>query len=407
MFLVGSFLCGKAGSMGALIASRALQGLGAGAIQPLALTIIGDLFDLHERSRMQGVFAAVWGLAGLVGPLVGGAIVHTIGWRWIFWINLPFGLASAAVLVLAYHETPERQEHRLDVAGGALLTVAVLAALLVARSRSAALVAVPVALVAGALFFAVERRAREPLLPLDLFSERVIAVSSLAGALMGAAMISAITYVPLWVQSVLGASPTAAGAAIAPMSVGWPLASVLSGRLLPRVGYRPLLFAGFATSAMAAILLAVALRPGASVPSIQAPTLLYGAGLGLANTPLVIAIQTSVPWNRRGIATASTMFFRTIGGTLSVGLLGGVLAHALAGEGMQADAVEKLLGPARSSLAPAAVARVAGALQGAMTIVFWAVAAIAVVAFAAVLRFPHVEIAPPARRGAEVAAEKP
>ncbi len=395
LFLVGSFMCGKAGSMGALIAWRALQGIGAGGIQPLTITIVGDLFDLHERSRMQGIFGAVWGLAGLVGPLVGGAIVHTIGWRWIFWINIPFGLASAIVLLLAYNETPERHEHRLDVGGGALLTVAVLAALLAVRSVSEALVAVPVALVAGVAFLAVERRAREPLLPLALFSERVIAVSSLAGTLMGAAMTPAITFVPLWVQSVLGTSPTMAGAAIAPMAIGWPIASTVSGRYLPRVGYRPLLFAGFATSASAAVLLAMVLKPGASVPAIQALTLLYGAGLGMANTPLVIAIQTSVPWNRRGVATASTMFFRTIGGTLAVGLLGGVLAHALSGAGMQADAVEKLLGPARATLDRAVVARGAGALQGAMAIVFWAVAAIALAAFASVLRFPHVAIAPP------------
>ncbi len=404
LFLVGSLMAGKAGSMGALIAWRALQGIGAGGIQPLTITIVGDLFDLHERSRMQGIFGAVWGLAGLVGPLVGGAIVHTVGWRWIFWINIPFGLASAAVLVLAYHERPERHEHRLDLGGGVLLTAAVVAALLAVRSVSQALVAVPVALVAGALFLAVERRAREPLLPLDLFSIRIIAVSSLAGVLMGAAMTPTVTFIPLWVQSVLGASPTAAGAAIAPMAIGWPIASAVSGRFLPRLGYRPLLFGGFAMSAVAALLLPVVLRPGASVPSIQALMLLYGAGLGTANTPLVIAIQTSVPWNRRGVATASTMFFRTIGGTLAVGILGGVLAHALSGAGMQSDSVEKLLGPARATLDPALVARVAGALQSSMTIVFWAITAIALAAFVAVLRFPLVEIAPRAASAASRAA---
>ncbi len=407
IFLAGSLLCGQAGSMGALIAWRALQGLGAGAIQPVTLTIVGDLFDFHERSRMQGIFGAVWGVAGLVGPLVGGAIVHAVGWRWIFWLNLPFGAASAAVLALAYHEHRERHEHRLDVLGAALLSAAVVAALLAARSRAAGLVAVPVALAAGGLFLAVERRASEPLLPLDLFSQRVMAVSSLAGTLMGAAMISTVTYVPLWVQSVLGAAPTVAGAAIAPMAIGWPVASAVSGRALPRVGYRRLLVGGFATSAAAALALALVLRPGASVLSIQALTALYGVGLGTANTPLVIAIQTSVPWNRRGVATASTMFFRTIGGTLAVGLLGGVLAHALAVAGIGADAAEKILGPERAALSTAVLDRVAGALQSAMAVVFWAVAAIAAAAFGAVLRFPHVEIAPRPGTGGGVAAEEP
>jgi EmrB/QacA subfamily drug resistance transporter len=395
LFLVGSFACGHAGSMGELILWRAVQGLGAGAIQPVTLTIVGDLFDVHERARMQGVFGAVWGIAGLVGPLLGGAIVHTVGWRWIFWVNLPFGLASAAVLALAYHERPERHEHQLDVGGAALLCVAVLAALLAARSREVGLVAIPVALVAGAGFVLVERRAREPLLPLDLFSQRVIAVTSGASVLMGAAMLATVTYVPLWVQSVLGGSPTVAGAAIAPMAVGWPLASIVSGRLLPRLGYRRLLVAGFATTAVAALLLALALRPGAHVVLVQALTALYGVGLGLANTPLVISIQTSVPWNRRGVATASTMFFRTIGGTLAVGLLGGVLAHAVGGAGLGADAAEKLLGPERATLDPAVLAAISGALQRAMGLVFWTGAVIAAATFAVVLGFPHVEI--PAR----------
>jgi EmrB/QacA subfamily drug resistance transporter len=394
LFLTGSLACGQAGSMAALIAWRAVQGLGAGAMQPMTFTIIGDLFDVHERGRMQGLFGAVWGLAGLVGPLVGGAIVHTVGWRWVFWVNLPFGLASAAVLALAYHERPERHEHRLDVGGAALLAVAVVATLLAARSRGEGLVAIPVAVAAAAAFLWVEARAREPLLPLDLFRTRVVAIASASGTLMGAAMLGTVTFVPLWVQSVLGLPPTSAGAAIAPMALGWPVASAISGRLVPRLGYRPLLRAGFATSAAAALLAAMALRPGAPLPLIQAIMAGYGAGLGLANPPLLIAVQTSVPWNRRGVATASTLFFRTIGGTLAVGILGGVLAHALAGAGARPDLVEKLLGPERATLDPAVVAPLAGALQRAMTVVFGAGAAIACAAFATVLAFPKVDVAP-------------
>jgi EmrB/QacA subfamily drug resistance transporter len=403
LFLLGSSACGWAGSMSALIAWRAVQGLGAGALQPITFTIVGDLFDVHERGRMQGLFGAVWGLAGLVGPLVGGAIVHTVGWRWIFWVNLPFGIASGAVLLSAYHERPERHEHRLDVAGAALLAVAVVAALAAARSTRAALAGAPVAILATAAFLAVERRAKEPLLPLDLFASRVISVSSAAGAFMGAAMMATVTFVPLWVQSVLGAPPTSAGAAIAPMAIGWPIASAISGRLIARVGYRRLLFAGFALTATSAVILAVVLRPGASLRAIQLVTACFGAGLGLANPPLLIAVQTSVPWNRRGIATASTIFFRTIGGTIAVGLLGGALAHGLARAGADPAFVEKLLGPERAALDPAAVASVSAALQDAMAVVFWAGALIATGAFLVSLAFPRVEIAPPRVPGADQA----
>jgi EmrB/QacA subfamily drug resistance transporter len=394
LFLVGSTGCGFAGSMEALIAWRAIQGIGAGAIQPVGLTIIGDLFDVRERARMQGLFGAVWGLAGLVGPVLGGAIVHALGWRWIFWMNLPFGIASAAVLAVAYHERPERHPHRLDLAGAALLSAAVVALLAAARSRPAALAALPAAAIALVAFVLVERRAREPLLPLDLFAQRVMAVSSASGALLGAAMLATVTYVPLWVQGVLGASPTAAGAAIAPMAVGWPIASTMAGRLLPRLGYRRLLLGGFTTTALAGAGLALLLRPGASILVVQALTFAYGLGLGLANTPLIIAVQTSVPWNRRGIATASTMFFRTIGGTLSVGVLGGVLAAALGRAGAAPGIAERLLGPERATLAPAQAAAVSGALQAAMGMVFWSVAGIAASALLVATRFPRLTVEP-------------
>jgi MFS family permease len=223
-----------------------------------------------------------------------------------------------------------------------------------------------------------------------------MAVSSAAGALLGAAMLGSLTYVPLWVQSVLGLPPTSAGAAIAPMAIGWPIASAISGRLVPRLGYRRLLFAGFALAAAAAVLLALLLRPAASLLSVQLLMATYGAGLGTANPPLLIAIQTSVPWNRRGVATASTLFFRTIGGTLAVGLLGGVLSNALTGAGAAPAFVEKLLGPERVALDPAQVAAVSGTLQSAMSTVFWTGAVVGVAAFLVVLWFPHVAIAPAA-----------
>jgi MFS family permease len=334
----------------------------------------------------------VWGVAGLAGPLLGGALVHWLSWRWVFYVNVPLGLGCAAVLQAAYHEKVERHDHRLDLAGALLLAGAVLALLAATRSRATGAWALPAALLLGLLFVVVERRAAEPLVPLDLFAHRVIGVASATGALVGAAMIATVTFVPLYVQSVLGGSPTAAGGAIAPMAVGWPIASALSGRVLHRVGYRPLIRGGLTISFLAAVGLALLLRPGVPGWLPQLLTALYGVGLGLANTPTVIAVQTSVPWNRRGVATASTMFFRTIGGTVAVGVLGGLLAATLGGGPATPEQVEQLLGPERALLDPSLLVAVSGALQAGMTRLFWASAAIAGAALLVGLAFPAVAV---------------
>jgi EmrB/QacA subfamily drug resistance transporter len=394
IFLAGSFLCGIADGMYELILFRAIQGIGAGAIQPAALTIVGDLFDVHQRARVQGLLAAMWGFAGLIGPVLGGVIVQWLSWRWIFYINIPPGLACAAVLLFAYHEKVEPRKHRLDFAGAVLLSLTVVLALLAARSREEAAAFVPAAAVCLALFLWTERGAPEPLLPLDLFTQPVIAVASASGVLVGAAMISVVTYVPLYVQGVLAGSPTDAGSAIAPLSVGWPIASTLSGRLLPRIGFRAPIRGGLGVASGAALLLALLLRPGVDLWVPRVLTFIYGLGLGFANTPLIIAVQSCVPWERRGIATASTMFSRTIGGTLSVGILGGVLAAALSGSGAPAGAVDRLLGPGRDLLPPAVVRGISGALQSGMERILWAVAAIAFAGFAVSLFFPALKVPP-------------
>jgi MFS family permease len=287
----------------------------------------------------------VWGVAGLIGPLLGGIIVKYLSWRWVFFINVPAGIAAAGLLVVALHENVEHRQHSLDWAGAALLTIGLTALLIGVHGGSATLVGLPVAVASMALFFYVEGRAPEPVLPLDLFRQRVMAVSTVAGALVGAGMISMITYVPLYVQGVLGGSPTEAGSAITPMVIGWPIASAISGRVLPRVGFKLLVRWGLAISAVAAVALAILLKPGASLHVPQAMSMAFGLGLGIANTALLIAVQTSVEWRQRGVATASTMFARTIGGTLAVGVLGALLSAALQHDGsLPADAADRLLG---------------------------------------------------------------
>src|SRR3989441_3156216 len=371
-----------------------LLSLSMAAMETTTLTIVGDIYNLEERSRMQGVFGAVWGVAGLVGPLLGGIIVKYLSWRWVFFINVPAGIASAALLAVALHEEVEHRPHSLDLPGAGLLTLGLTALLFGAHGGRSSLIALPLAAACLLLFVLVERRAAEPVLPLDLFRQRVMAVATAAGTLVGAGMISMVTYVPLYVQGVLGGSPTQAGSAITPMVIGWPIASAISGRALPRVGFRILVRSGLVISAVAAGALALLLRPGMSLHVPQAMSAVFGLGLGLANTALLIAVQTSVEWRQRGVATASTMFARTIGGTLAVGVLGGILSAAVLRDGtLPPGAADRLLGPEHGAgLDPAVVSSLSASLQAGLGTVFWAIAGISVAAAITSLFFPRIPI---------------
>jgi EmrB/QacA subfamily drug resistance transporter len=391
LFLIGSTASGFSGSMNQLIVFRTVQGLGAGAMQPVALTIVGDIFNLEERARMQGLFGAVWGLAGLVGPVLGGLIVKTLSWHWVFFVNIPFGLSSAVLLVIALHENVEHKRHALDLGGAGFLAVAVVALLMGSGSRNLIL-PLAVAAVFFAAFIVVERRVAEPILPLDLFRLPVMSVGSLAGILIGGSMLAAVTYVPLFVQGVLKGSPTEAGNAITPMVIGWPIASALGGRVLPRVGYRPLIWLGLVLSVGASIGLALTAGPGRGLTGIRWSMAAFGAGLGFANTALLIAVQTSVAWKQRGVATASTMFFRSIGGALAIGVTGGVLARALAADpSIPADAANQLLGPSHGRLlSPDILHRLAEALTLGLDRVFWIICGLAAGALVSTFFFPKL-----------------
>ena len=407
LFLVGSIACGavpsgSAASMPMLIAFRALQGLGAGSMQPIAMTVVGDIFDLEQRSRVQGLFGAAWGFFGLVGPLLGGFMVDHLSWRWVFLMNIPFGIAAVFLIVTYLHEHVDRRERAVDWAGAALLTLGV-GALLVATDRPRLVekaVAAAIAIVLLGLFVVVERRAKEPVLPFELFSRPVLAVSSPVGAMIGGSMMGILTYVPLYVQAVLRGSPTDAGSAITPMVIGWPIASTIGGRLLPRVGFRPLIWTGLFITAVSGVVLAL-FGTHDSLWAMRWTTLAFGLGMGFANTALVISVQTSVPWHERGVATASTMFFRTIGGALAVGVMGGVLNGALAKDpSIPEKATSQILTrEGIKSMDPVVLAKLGDVLGGALGTVFWIVGGMGVVAFLVSLGFPKAtrEGAPAAR----------
>lgn len=390
LFLLGSGLSGMASGIGPLIAFRALQGLGAGAVQTTAMTIIGDLFTLKERAKIQGFFAAVWGVAGISGPLLGGFIVKSVSWRWIFYINLPFGLASTAVLLFAYRETITKKDRHLDWQGAALLTFGAVALLAAASGvYPGQLGLAGLALLAA--FVRVEATAAEPILPLGLFKQRLIATASVIGALAGAAMFSIVTYLPLYIQGAASGSPTEAGAALTPMMLGWPLASTLTGRLVPRHGFKLFVTLGTLLTALSTVALALGIANHLPLAVLYAATFVFGFGMGLTNTAVLLSVQTSVPWEQRGVATASTMFFRTIGGTMVVGILGSYLAEVLRRNGdLSAGVINDLLGPLHGgNLAPDVLMRLHQALAGALTPIFMVVAAIGGMFFLFGLLFPR------------------
>jgi EmrB/QacA subfamily drug resistance transporter len=337
-FIIGSAACGAAPSMLMLIVFRAVQGIGAGAVFPVTMTIIGDLFSLEQRARMQGLFSSVWGVSSVAGPLVGGTLVDSIGWRWIFYLNLPIGIVATTLIALFFRERFEHREHILDLRGAIYLTTALTALLLLLIEGGDAWpwLSLPTFLLGvvglGSLGFFLheETHASEPLVPLDLFRSRIIAVSLLGALFAGIIMISVSFEVPLYVQGVLGQDAFHAGLALAPLSVGWPLAAVFSGRLAIRYGYR-----ATATTGMAIDVVSVALLLTLGLHSSFAAVCVYGffigVGLGLSATPMLIAIQGAVTWARRGIATATSMFVRSFGSVAGLAVMGAIINSATAG----------------------------------------------------------------------------
>lgn len=384
-FLFGSALCGVAQTLDQLIVFRAIQGLGAGGLFPASVTLIGDLYKLEERGKVQGLFAANWAVSSLLGPAIGGLVTDALSWRWVFYLNLPAGLASIILLAI-YLREPKRSVSRrdLDVAGSVLVfcgTALLLVGLLEGGqwgwSSPATLAAFVLAGLALVGFWLQERRAADPVMPLDLFANRVIAVSAVQSAVLGGIVFLASAFVPILGQGVLGGTALSAGMLLAPISLGWPIASTLAGRLLMAVGYRRLMIVGSVLSFVsAAVIAGVIAEPPVERTLVLLTMFGLGFGLGLVSTPQLVAVQTAVPWERRGVATSSLQFFRSIGGALAVSVGGALLAARLTGElGAHADA---LLAPARrGALAPELVQRLSSGLLLGLGPVFLGLAGLA------------------------------
>jgi EmrB/QacA subfamily drug resistance transporter len=397
IFLVGSVLCGLAHTFPQLILCRAIQGLGAGGVSPIATTIVGDIYTLEERGRIQGIFAGIWAAASLIGPLLGGMITDTLTWRWIFYLNIPFGLLSAVMLQRFMREEARRTEHRLDVLGTLSLTAAVtllLLALLEGPGTWGWLDVHTLGLLAGAgaglaLFLWQERRAPEPMLPLDLFDNRLIAVASVGNVLIGALLYALTAYIPMFGQGVLGGSAMMAGSILAPILLGWPIASTLAGRFLMRIDYRRMAIVG-GVMVIAGTALLVHLDEHTSRTWIWISMLITGFGLGSVSMPCLLGVQNAVPWQRRGVATSSVQFFRSIGGAVAVAALGALLnarLQAVAGSGVDANAI---LEPAlRARLDLATLHKLSSALLHGLQGTFVAIAALSAAFLVTALLFPR------------------
>jgi EmrB/QacA subfamily drug resistance transporter len=391
VFVLGSAACGFAHSMPFLIVARAVQGLGAGALVPLAMTIIGDIFTLDERAKMQGLFSGVWGLSSVVGPILGGFITDQLSWRWVFYINLPVGIAAMAIIGFALVEPKRHDRPKIDYLGAFVLTVAVTLLLLILGERvslRSLLLLIPVVAL-FAWFVRIERRAPDPVVPFALFRNRVVSVSIVVGFLAGVAMFAAITFVPLFAQGVLGATATGAGSLLTPLLLSWVLASIVGGRLLIKIGSRPLVIAGLIFMIAGFFLLSRFYR---TTPHwvLVADLVLVGCGLGLVMLTLLIAAQHSVPREQLGITTSLNQFSRSIGGALGVALLGAVLASGLASFSADPNA---LVNPAaRAHMPPATLAALQHALEGTLHNIFLVSAILVAISLAVAFTLPRGKV---------------
>ncbi len=340
IFLLGSLLCALAQNVSQLVGARVVQGLGAGGLLPLAQTAIADLFSPRERGRYQGLIGAMWAIAAIAGPLLGGTLTDAASWRWIFWLNLPLGIIALVVVMKTMPAHHQRREHTVDVAGAITLSIAVVCVLLACSwggSRypwlSPEVLGVGiVGVLAFLAFLRIAGRVPEPLLPLSLFKGRVFSVSSMASVTFGAMMFAVTIYVPLYVQGAQGRSATASGFALIPLLLTWTVMSFVCGQMIARTGrYRAFPIVGSLFVILGAVLLSM-LDSGSSAVDVGIAVAVVGIGMGTMVQTYIIATQNAVDSSVVGTATAALQFFRSMGGSLAVAGLGALLAARLSAE---------------------------------------------------------------------------
>lgn len=335
LFLLGSLLCGFAWSMPALVGFRLMQGVGAGSILPVAMTILGDLYPGEKRAAVQGWLSSTWALAALSGPLLGGIIVEQASWPWVFWINVPICLVVMVGFQLYFHETVEPRRRSVDAGGAALFTLAVAALFFVITESEKLAWSDPLMVGALALFAAAmplfvwqERRAPEPMLAFHLWTHRVLATANLQAAIGGMMLIGMTALLPVYVQGVLGGSAIVAGFTLTVFSIGWPVASVVGGRVIRRLDARNTMRLGGVVYVVSSLFI-LGLTPTTSPVFIGFCTFFMGFGMGLMNLVCILLIQGAVQWNERASATASYLFARMLGSAIGVTFLGAIVNAVL------------------------------------------------------------------------------
>jgi EmrB/QacA subfamily drug resistance transporter len=403
LFLLGSTLCGLAQSMNFLIGARAVQGLGGGGLFVLVLSVIGDVVPPRERGKIQGVFAAVFSLSAVLGPLLGGWFVDAFSWHWIFFINLPLGALAMAGFAAGFSATSTRETHKIDWAGAATLTL-VLGSLTLVTSLGGrsfgwsswqALGLIGLCGSSLLAFIAIERRAAEPILPPALFSENVFLYTSIIGFITGASLFGAVTFLPLYLQIAKGISPTVSGLMLVPMTMGIVLTSTLAGQYMGRTGrYRILPMLGTVLIFIGALLLTQVARDTSTLV-FSGSIAVLGLGLGCIFPVVTTAVQNAVPREMLGTATAAGVMFRQVGGSLAVAVFGAMFAGRMAMElgGAAVDLGGEIGPQMMETLSPEVQATVAGAVITALHPIYWVVAGLAVLGFGAALMLREIPLA--------------
>lgn len=339
LFLIGSALCGLSQSMEQLIMYRAVQGIGAGALMPMTITIIGDVFSYEKRAKAQAIIGSIWGIAGIFGPLVGGFFVDYLSWHWIFYINIPFGLIAMYLIGKNLEEKIEKRKRSIDF-GGAITfiigTVALLYALLsggneIAWNDQTMVYLFTTAFIFLFIFIIIQLKVAEPMIPFRLFKNRYLLIANLCGLLLGSILIGLTAFLPLWVQGVLELAATSSGLTLIPMSIGWPLGAYLSGQFIVRLGTKPLSLTGVSLIALGTFSLTLITN---TTPNVTLIIIMFfvGLGFGLSMTVFAVIVQSAVDWNNRGTAASTNAFLRTLGQTLGITVLGAVLNQYIGGQ---------------------------------------------------------------------------
>ncbi|HEX3029595.1 MAG TPA: MDR family MFS transporter [Clostridia bacterium] len=330
IFLTGSFLCGLSQNMFMLIGFRAIQGIGAGSIFTLTYTIVGDIFTLEERPKVQGSISTVWGIASLAGPFVGGLLIDVLSWHWIFFINIPFGILSVVLIQKNLNESFKKTKHKIDFAGIITLSMAMVIFLNIFLSGGNShnlfiAVSVAVTILCLIAFYKIERKAKEPIIPFDIFT-RASVIVNLISFLAPAVLIGSDVYLPIYIQNILGFSPKISGLALAPMSVAWLIASVILGKCIVKYGAKASLLVSNSIILISTMLL-LTLDIKSSLLFVLIYVSIMGFGFGGAFTILTIIVQESVEYNKRGAATAANSLLRTLGQTIGVSVFGGIFNY--------------------------------------------------------------------------------